>query len=49
MIDHHKGAVAMVSMISNSKNLKMREFGNQIRISQSAEVELMDNLLAKIN
>jgi uncharacterized protein (DUF305 family) len=48
MIDHHKGAVAMVSMISNSKNSQIKEFGNQIRISQSAEIELMESMLANI-
>jgi uncharacterized protein (DUF305 family) len=48
MIDHHKGAVAMVSMISNSNNSQIKEFGNQIRISQSAEIELVSNLLVNI-
>jgi uncharacterized protein (DUF305 family) len=48
MIDHHKGAVAMVSMIFNSKNSQIKEFGNQIRISQSVEIELMESMLANI-
>jgi uncharacterized protein (DUF305 family) len=48
MIDHHKGAVVMVSMISNSKNSQIKEFGNQIRISQSAEIELMESMLTNI-
>jgi uncharacterized protein (DUF305 family) len=48
MIDHHRGAVAMVSMISNSANLQIKEFGDQIKILQSAEIKLMNNLIANL-
>ena len=46
MITHHEGALAMISMISNSKNLEARTLAKNIEVSQSAEIELMKKLLA---
>lgn len=48
MIKHHLGAIEMVNMIKNSKVAEIRAFADAIIKTQSAEVELMNKLLAKI-
>jgi uncharacterized protein (DUF305 family) len=48
MIEHHIGAVDMVKMIQNSKVAELRVFADAIVKTQSAEIELMRKLLAKI-
>jgi len=48
MIAHHEGAVAMVGMIENSSDSKLRDFGKQIGRSQTDEIEVMKQLLKGI-
>jgi len=48
MIDHHIGAVNMVTMIGDSKNPKVKELGSNIKISQTKEIEQMRVLLSQI-
>lgn len=48
MIAHHEGAVAMVGMIENSSDSKLRDFGKQISRSQTDEIEVMKQLLKGI-
>lgn len=48
MIEHHIGAVNMVKMIEGSKVASLRAFADSIVKTQSSEIELMRNLLAKI-
>jgi uncharacterized protein (DUF305 family) len=48
MIDHHIGAVNMVTMIEDSKNPKVKELGSNIKISQTKEIEQMRDLLSQI-
>ena len=48
MIAHHEGAVDMVGMIENSSDLKLRDFGKQINLSQTDEIEVMEQLLKSI-
>jgi uncharacterized protein (DUF305 family) len=48
MIDHHIGAVDMAKMIQDSKVADLRAFADAITKTQSAEIELMRKLLAKI-
>jgi len=49
MIAHHEGAVAMVGMIENSSDSKLRDFGKQISRSQTDEIEVMKQLLKGIS
>lgn len=49
MIEHHLGAIQMVSMISNSANPEIKKFGQSIVKTQSAEIELMNELLKTLN
>ena len=49
MIQHHQGAIQMVNMISNSKDSVLKNFGQTIVKTQSAEIELMYELLKKLN
>ena len=48
MIEHHIGAVEMVKMIQDSKVADLISFADTITRIQSAEIELMRKLLAKI-
>lgn len=41
MIGHHEGALTMVSMITNSENAEAQKLAQNIKTSQSAEIELM--------
>jgi len=49
MIAHHEGAVDMVGMIESSSDLKLRDFGKQINLSQTDEIEVMKQLLKSID
>ena len=49
MIEHHQGAIQMVNMISNSANPEIKKFGQSIVNTQSAEIELMNELLKTLN
>jgi uncharacterized protein (DUF305 family) len=49
MIEHHQGAIQMVNMISNSANSEIKKFGESIVKTQSAEIEMMNELLKKLN
>ena len=48
MIEHHRGAIQMVNMISNSTNPEIRNFGQTIIKTQSSEIELMNELLGQL-
>ena len=48
MIAHHEGAIHMVMMIENSPNSEIKNLGQAIIKSQSAEIDLMKELLNKI-
>ena len=47
MIAHHEGAIHMVMMIENSPNSEISNLGKEIVKSQTAEIELMKQLLKK--
>jgi len=49
MIEHHQGAIQMVNMISISANSEIKKFGESIVKTQSAEIEMMNELLKKLN
>ncbi len=49
MIEHHQGSIKMVNMISNSYNPEINKFGQSIVKTQSAEIEMMNELLKKLN
>ena len=46
MIGHHEGAVQMAQMILNSDNAEAKALGEAIVTSQTAEIELMRDMLA---
>jgi uncharacterized protein (DUF305 family) len=48
MIDHHEGALAMVRMIENSSNEEVRALAQEITVTQRAEIEEMNTLLATL-
>jgi uncharacterized protein (DUF305 family) len=47
MIAHHEGAIHMVMMIEDSSNSDISNLGQEIVKSQSAEIELMKELLKR--
>ena len=47
MIAHHEGAINMVMMIEDSSNSDISNLGQEIVKSQSAEIELMKELLKR--
>ena len=47
MIAHHEGAIHMVMMIENSPNGDVNNLGQEIVKSQTAEIELMKELLKR--
>jgi uncharacterized protein (DUF305 family) len=49
MIEHHQGAIQMVNIINDSANLELKKFGQSIVKTQSAEIELMNELLKALN
>jgi len=48
MIAHHDGAVEMLSMIEKTTNPDIKRLGNEILTSQSAEIEVMSQMLKAI-
>lgn len=48
MIGHHKGAISMVQMISDSKNSTVKAFGEKVVTNQSAEIRTMQQLMKKL-
>lgn len=48
MIQHHEGAISMVSMIENSKNADVKALGDSIVKTQTLEIAEIKNLLAKL-
>ncbi len=48
MIAHHEGALSMVSMIEDSENEEAKTLAKNIKVSQSAEIELMKKYLAEL-
>lgn len=48
MIAHHEGALSMVSMIEDSENEEAKTLAKNIKVSQSAEIELMQKYLAEL-
>lgn len=46
MIQHHEGALSMVSMVSKSKNGEVRKLAVAITNAQSSEISLMNGYLA---
>ena len=48
MIAHHDGAVEMLSMIERTTNPDIKRLGNEILTSQSAEIEMMSQMLKAI-
>jgi uncharacterized protein (DUF305 family) len=47
MILHHQGAIEMTSMIEGSDNQEVRQLAESIVRSQTEQIELMQELLAK--
>jgi uncharacterized protein (DUF305 family) len=47
MIAHHEGAIDMVMMIENSQDSDVKRLGQDIVKSQTAEIELMKELLKR--
>ena len=45
MIEHHQGALKMVSMIENSKVADLRDFAATIAVAQQAEIDQMRKIL----
>jgi uncharacterized protein (DUF305 family) len=45
MIEHHEGALEMVSLLKKSKNKEAQKMGNAILRDQKAEITLMKKLL----
>lgn len=45
MIEHHQGALQMVSMIKNSKVAALRQFAASISAAQQAEIDQMQKIL----
>ena len=45
MIEHHLGALQMVSMIENSKIASLRDFAVSITKAQQAEIDQMRQIL----
>jgi uncharacterized protein (DUF305 family) len=46
MIAHHEGAIQMAQMVIQSPNAEARKLGEEIIASQTAEIELMQKMLA---
>jgi uncharacterized protein (DUF305 family) len=49
MIEHHQGALTMLSMLSGSKNSEARALSKEIRAAQSGEISLMQKLLIEVS
>ena len=48
MIGHHEGAIHMTNMINDAQNPAIKEFGNKIVKDQSAQIDQMKSMLARI-
>ena len=48
MIGHHEGAIHMTNMINDAQNPAIKEFGNKIVKDQSAQIDQMKSILARI-
>lgn len=48
MIKHHKGALEMISLISNSNNVEVKKLATSIKADQSREISHMKKLLANL-
>ncbi len=48
MIAHHEGALSMVSMIEDSENEEAKTLAQNIKVSQSAEIDLMKRYVAEL-
>ncbi|CAM8624963.1 Domain of unknown function DUF305 [Candidatus Planktophila versatilis] len=49
MIEHHQGALTMLSMLSGSKNSEARALSKEIRAAQSGEISVMQKLLMEVS
>lgn len=49
MIEHHKGAIEMVADIANNKTAEVKQLGEEIVASQSAEIAEMEALLKTLS
>lgn len=49
MIEHHKGAIEMVADIANNKAAEVKNLGEEIVASQSAEIAEMEALIQSLN
>ena len=49
MIEHHEGALTMLSMLSGSKNSEARALSKEIRAAQSVEISVMQKLLMEVS
>jgi uncharacterized protein (DUF305 family) len=49
MIAHHEGAIHMAEMIVDSDNAEARKLGQSIQVTQQREIDLMKEMLKKIN
>lgn len=45
MIEHHQGALHMITMIDDSDNAEMRDFAHRIDVTQTREIRQMQALL----
>jgi uncharacterized protein (DUF305 family) len=48
MIQHHEGALHMIGMIQDSANPDLRAFSESIRVVQTAQIEQMQGMLARL-
>ncbi len=48
MIAHHKGAILMAQMVTNSKNEQVKQLAEGIVSSQNEEIKYMEELLSKL-
>ena len=48
MIAHHQGALTMISMIEDSENAEAKKLAENIKSSQSAEIEVMKEYLQSL-
>ena len=48
MIAHHKGAILMAQLVTNSKNQEVSQLAEQIISSQTEEIKYMEDLLGKL-
>ena len=49
MTNHHDGALHMVGMIDNAKNAEIKRFGKDIATAQTAQIEQMKLMIARLS